>query len=338
MAILHELAQEGGKQSLSHLITLTDVATTPFTSAIPKAGKLVNTEHKTWLKKTKRIGHKGVMSTADVENFTTNGRKPASMFCQIFRDGAGVSTLVDNVVEVDGLMRSEMAEQIADSLGAVKLAKEQRFLSNEDSSVDDNDSTANETRGMVMWGSPTAQTHSPVPEDFRPAAGQQYAGTLAALDEEAFLDILEAAYSNKGGRIEWDFHCGIQLKRSFRNWLTYAVDKAGYTTIRTNSEKQPDPTTVKRMVNFLQTDMGDVKLIPNENIMCDEVTGQPTAYSPLSGVGFEPGTVKEAQNKVAKWNKLENQGGGPRGYVDEVSTLINYNPSTIITCKINAAS
>lgn len=338
MAILHELAQVGGKESLSNLITLTDVAMTPFTSSLPKGKKLINTEHKSWLKKHKRIGFKGVMSTADVKNFSTNGRKPINMYCQIFRDGTGVSTLVENVVEVDGLMRSEMAEQIADSLAAVKLAKEQRFLSNEDSSADDNDATPNETRGLVMWGSPTAQGHAPVPDGYRPAAGQEYTGTLAALDEEAFLDLLQAAYTNKGGRLNWDFHCGIQLKRSFRDWLTYAVEKAGYVTVRLNAEQQPDPTTVKRMVNFLQTDMGDVKLINNENVMCNEADGEPSAYSPMSGVGFEPGTVKESTNKPAKWNKLEDQGGGPRGYVDEVSALLNHDPSGIITVKINAAA
>ena len=337
MAVLHELAQVGGKESLSNLITLVDVVKTPFVSALRKGKKLINTEHKTQVKKYKRTAFKGVMSTADVKTFTNNGRKQLKMNCEIFRDATGVSTLVDQVVEVDGLTKSEMAEQIVDSLAAVKLQKEMRYLSGYDSSEDDGDSVPNKTRGIFSWGSPTAQTHNPVPDGYRPAAGQQHTGTLAALTEDAFLDMLEAAYNSVGGTVALDFHCGIALKRAFALWNNYSENKANFTAVRISGDAK-DSKTVSRMVNFLDTDMGQVRLIPNANILCDEDTGETTDYSSMSGVGFDPSMFSESLNKNAAWNKLENQGGGPRGYVDEIAALLCDNPLAIITAKVNSAA
>lgn len=335
MASLVERNQVGKRESLADLISVVESKKTPLTSMIPKRTRPTNNIHNYQLKKYRRAGHGGVLDNKDADNFTHTGRKKIEAVGQKVWDLPSVSDFADEA-EVAGLGKGEMAAQIADSIVVVKNIIEARAGSDADCQVDDG-SNPNETRGFFSWGSSSAQSKYPVPEDYRPSSGMSDTSALASLTEETFKELLEEAFIKWRGMIDLDGFVGIKLKSRMTKWTYYDNDPLSQdSTIRRFYQKQDE--TIKAQVNFLQLDTGKVRLHPTANLLLDSGTGEDTDYTHRSGLFMDMSKQWMRFTRKPKVKKLEDKGGGPRAIVDAIFMLGSDNPSGIVYTKTDSDS
>jgi hypothetical protein len=330
---LFENDQLGQRESLANLVNNAEVASTPMFSALRKNSEMIQETHTVYMKKYKRKGHRGKVDGKDVDDFGTNGRSPAIALAQTFNDGTGVSRRANKakiVKDPDASGGNEMASQIADSILCVKMMMECRVGSNEECRVDDG-KVGSETRGIMRWGSPTAQTLHPVPEAYRPPADCYYTGTLAALTESKFISMCQASFQQRKGAKDMRGYVAIKLKQQFNNWQKYVENVTGMTVIGMYDQGSSSQKVLQRMVDILNMDTGRIDLMITANLCTDVDTGEDTDYTLRSGVFIDPSRYSWGYSDAPQWNPLTDGGGGPRGFTEAEGALICDNPTGQMT-------
>ena len=124
------------------------------------------------------------------------------------------------------------------------------------------------TRGIGSWISATAQGERPVPEQFRPGAGQIYDGAWDDFNMEKFEDILEECYNRTGFSGTYTGYCGIAFKRTVTNWSVETAPKQGFTNMRMFKEGA-DQYKLIRDIRIVEFDAGDVEFVKSRNLNYD---------------------------------------------------------------------
>lgn len=337
---LFENDQTGQRESLANMVNNAEVASTPMFSSLRKNSEMIQALHTVHMKKYKRKGHRGTVDGEDVKEFGTNGRYPATVLAQTFRDGTGVSRRANRakiVKDPDASGGNEMASQIADSLICVKLQMECRVGSNEECREGTGE-VGSETRGIFKWGLATAQNLHAVPDGFRPPAASYYSGTLAALSERAFIAMAQASFQQRKGARDMVGWVGIKLKQAFNDWQKYVEDVDGKTVIGVYDAGNSSMKVMQRMVDILNLDTGKITLQVSANLCIDADTGEDTAYTTRSGVFIDPARYSWGYSDAPTWNPLQDGGGGPRGFTEAEGALICDNPTGQMTALISADS
>jgi hypothetical protein len=208
------------------------------------------------------------------------------------------------------------ADQRAKDAASGLLSVQDMLLGNQDTAnggdaVDSKD----RTRSVFSWLDNAAQATYPVPVECRPTAGQNYAGTLAALTEDEFAARLRLAGEVVGRDVDLVGYCGSALIQHMSDWgQKVPVTAASESSTRQLVSKQ-DEKRIIRKVTFFDFDGASVKTILQRRMMMDlAADNAATAYTTRSGVFLDMAMWTLEWLEPWKHMALLDQGGGPRGF------------------------
>jgi len=336
MPALVERDQVGKREQLADIIANVEAEATPFTSMLPKRSKPNQTKIDWQAKAYRTRGHKGVLDSQDATNFTHNPRKLLSARSQKIWELPAVSDFSEESV-VAGEAKGEMAGQIADGLVVCKRTLERRNLSNEESGEDNGSSQANETRGILKWVQNAAQTHYPVPEEFRTPLASIHSGTLAAFTESVLKGLCRSAYKQRKGTGKLDGFVGVDLKQKFTDFASYQDDVASTTAVRQFTQSAESRALIN-VVDKLVLDTGEIDLHLISFGWTDPDTGEDTNYTHRSGVLLDMEFMGMCYTRLPRVVRLPYLGGGYKAIVDAIWALMCDNPLGAVAMKISADS
>lgn len=296
----------GNREDLSGLVAMLDAQNTPLLS-LASTSTAKATYHEWIVDKLEDPTNDAVNEGADVTSFSDAFTKVARLGnrTQHFRRDWRVSK-EQEIVNSAG--KQDVARAISKKVMELKRDQEKRFLSDEDSATE-NGTTANAARGLGDWLDSAGP--SDVAADYRTPAGSILA---AAPTEITFNDVIASIF-NVGGEMD-SLTCiaGITLRKRISEF-TRTDNNASETVYNVIQEAVGKKVTLA--VNIFDSDFGIVNII-NGNPRC-----MPAA---TRGYIVKPSYLGVASLMPLGTVRLEDQGGGPRGYVDCMSTLVVRDP------------
>jgi len=296
----------GNREDLSGLVAMLDAKDTPLLSIASRTTAKA-TYHEWIVDKLDDPTNDAVNEGADVTSFSDAFNKVARLGnrTQHFRRDWRVSK-EQEIVNSAG--KQDVARAISKKLTELKRDVEKRFLSDEDSATE-NGTTANAARGLGDWLDSAGP--SDVAADYRTPA----ASILAAAPTEITLnDVIASIFNVNGSMNNLTCLAGITLRKRISEF-TRTDNNASETVY--NSVQYTDTKKVTLAVNIFDSDFGILNVI-NGNPRC-----MPAA---TRGYIVNPAYVGVASLMPTGTVRLEDQGGGPRGYVDCMETLIVRDP------------
>jgi hypothetical protein len=331
---LTEANQIGKRESFADLIAVAEVESTPYTAMLEKRKKPDQMDHSWQMKGYRVAGHRGVVDGVDATNFSYTPRKRTHCYAQKIWDPVAVSDLADEA-EVAGVKNGEMAAQIADAFVTASQIIERRCLSRSDTLAESAPAQAYETRGIMSWLSPTAQTTFPVPDDFRPNSSQLYSSTLAAFKESSLLTLGRAAFKRRKGPITLKGIVGVDLKAAVSDFTRYDDTVGSKTNVRRFNQSADDKAVVN-VIDRLVCDTGTIELHVSSFLATDADTGADSAYTHSSGVFVDMDMAGLAYTRLPRVFKLPYAGGGQKAVVDAIFLHMVDNPVGMFMAEINS--
>ena len=299
----------GNREDLSDVLTLLAPEETPILSLAAK-GKATSTLHEWVVDTLAAPSTDGVSEGADVTSFTDKfaGRARLSNYTQIFRRDYLVSNLQQAVTSVGP---ANVAQAEAKCMRELKRYAEAAICSNNDRSVEDGAGTPYKLRGLGDWLDSAGP--SDVPAAFRTPSGSI---ETSALTESDLNDILGSIYSQTGEVGNLTLVANIALRKVIANF-TRTDGNSGETVYQVNQDATSKKITLS--VSLFDSDFGLVRIV-NGNPSC-----MPTATTNV-GYVIDPKYLGFSTLIPMGSTRLENQGGGERGYVDMAGTLVCRTP------------
>ena len=250
----------------------------------------------------------GISEGADVNSFADKFADRARLgnYVQIFRRDFLVSNLQEAVASVGP---ANIAQAEAKSMRELKRDVEARICSNSDRSVEDGAGTPYALRGLGSWLSSTGPADVPAP--YRTPAGSILS---SAPTETTFNDIIASIFSVNGEANALSLVANVALRKVISNFTRSsgaAASEAVY-TVNQNAESKK----VTHSVQLYESDFGVVKVI----------NGNPDCMTGASGYLVNPSYLQFNTLIPMGVTRLENQGGGERGFVDMAGTLVCKHP------------
>ena len=181
--------------------------------------------------------------------------------------------------------------------------------------------TAGKMRGLGEWinSSPTIDDVAAVPADFRTQAAAVLSSSTEALTEKRFNGMLTAIFEETGEQSDHILVAGTTARNEIIDGFT-RVQTSTATSAGGNSTvfNQGDGTEINYNVEIFQGPYGIVKII-SANPKC--LPNQKRAYL------LDPSLLGYAEALSMGSTMLEDQGGGPRGYIDAMGTLLCKGPN-----------
>lgn len=259
-----------------------------------------------------------------------DGYRMIEMYIHRWMREIKVGTYQQILVENSGIPRGQaLAKTIAKMIEAMAKDQEQRMLSDLDAGAGQNKGEY-EWRGLHKWAQSTAQSVLPVPEKYRTPAGAIDTTTWANFDEESLIDILQARYERKGMGKDLQGYVGTQLKRKISHWQVYGKDETDMTILRRHNEK---PTTLRQKVDIIDSDFGRIILEASSFINVGGIGDETTDASRRSGLFVDLEDLSLNELRGLKFTPLEDQGGGPRGYIDAFNLLRVDDPTGLAAAR-----
>jgi len=296
----------GNREDLSGLVAMLDAQSTPLVS-LASTSTAKATYHEWIVDKLEDPTNDAVNEGADVTSFSDAFTKVARLGnrTQHFRRDWRVSK-EQEIVNSAG--KQDVARAISKKILELKRDVEKRFLSDEDSATE-NGTTANAARGLGDWLDSAGP--SDVAADYRTPA----ASIIAAAPTELTLnDIIASIFNVNGSMNNLTLLAGITLRKRVSEF-TRTDNNASETVY--NSVQYTDTKKFTLAVNIFDSDFGLLNIV-NGNPRC-----MPAA---TRGYIVNPAYVGVASLMPTGTVRLEDQGGGPRGYVDCMETLVVRDP------------
>ena len=299
----------GNREDLSDVLTLLAPEETPILALAAKA-KATSTLHEWVVDTLAAPSTDGISEGSDVTSFTDKfaGRARLSNYVQIFRRDYLVSNLQQAVTSVGP---ANVAQAEAKCMRELKRDAEAAICSNNDRSVEDGAGTPYKMRGLGDWIDSAGP--SDVPAAFRTPAASIEASSLTETD---FNDILGSIYSQTGEIGNLTLVANIALRKTIANF-TRTDGNSGEGVYQVNQEATSKRITLS--VSLFDSDFGLVRIV-NGNPACMPTTNTTVGYV------IDPKYIGFATLIPMGSTRLENQGGGERGYVDMTGTLICRTP------------
>lgn len=193
------------------------------------------------------------------------------------------------------------------------------------------DDTIAKTRGMLCWlAKNTAHAVQPIPAEFRPQCGITGDITSAAVFKESIFkaELLKAALEQGDGHLQLTGLVGLQLKAIMSNWLGKAETVSGMDTVLRRNETKT--RKIELICDEFAYDSVSVRTLVCNHLGC--TIGDP-------GTAVTIGTAQQYNGAFIRpefWSidtllpmrirKLENRGGGDRGYHEAILRLACRNP------------
>jgi hypothetical protein len=303
----------GNREDLSDILTILAPEETPLLSLCAK-GKASSTFHEWVVDSLSAPSTAGVTEGSDVTSFTDafSGRGRIGNYVQTFRRDYLVSNLQQAVTSVGP---ANVAQAEAKSMRELKRDVEARIASASDMTSENGAGTPYTFRGLGSWISASAQTTNPVPVAFRtPSASIE----TSSLTETKFNDLLGSIFTVNGEMNSLTLVANVALRKAIANF-TRQDGNASETVYQVVQDATSKKITLS--VSLYDSDFGMVKIV-NGNPACMPTQGG----SGYVGYVLNPKYLGFASLIPMGSTRLENQGGGERGYVDVTGTLVCRHP------------
>ena len=296
------------REDLSNELTLLAPEETPLLSLCAK-GKASGTFSEWTADVLSAPSTAGISEGTDVTAFDDKFASRARLgnYTQIFRRDYIVSNLQQAVNSVGP---ANVAQAEAKSMRELKRDVEAAICSDNDRSVENGAGTPYALRGLGDWLDSAGP--SDVPAAYRtPSASIQ----LSAPNETTFNDIIASIYTVNGEANNLTLIAGVALRKVISNFTRSSGTVASEAVYRVNQDATAKKVT--HAVTVYESDFGIVNVI-NGNPSCMPAATRGYVVNPKY-LGF---------NSLIPMGstRLENQGGGERGFVDMVGTLVCKHP------------
>jgi len=248
----------------------------------------------------------GVAEGADVTSFVNqfSNRARLGNYVQTFRDDYLVSNLQQAVSSVGP---ADFAQAEVKAIKQVKRNVEATISGTQDYTVENGAGTPYTMRGLGSW---INNGNTAIPTAYRTPA----ASIDTSLTESKLNTILSSIFAQNGEMNALTLVAGTAVRRTISNF-TRANQAAGtdnvYTVMQDATSKQ-----ITLSVSVYDSDFGMLKIV-NANPACT-----------LAGTGYIINPKYLQFNTLIPMGskRLEDQGGGPRGFVDMTGTLCVKHP------------
>ena len=254
----------------------------------------------------------GVLEGTDVTSFSDKFADRARLgnYIQLMRRDYLVSNLQQAVTSVGP---ANIAQAEAKSMRELKRDIEATIASNKEMTVENGAGTPYGMRGLGVWVQSAAQGTNPVPAAYRTSANSILGATVT---ESTFNGMLGSIFAANGEMNSLTLVANTALRQVISGFA-----RANPSTQSTTYHVNQDATskTVTLAVNIYDSDFGLVKIV-NGNPAC-----MPTA---TANVGYVINPKYIGFNTLIPMGatRLENQGGGERGFIDVAGTLVCKHP------------
>jgi hypothetical protein len=254
----------------------------------------------------------GISEGSDVTSFSDKFADRARLgnYIQVMRRDYLVSNLQQAVTSVGP---ANIAQAEAKSMRELKRDIEATIASSNEMSVENGAGTPYGMRGFGTWVQATAQSTNPVPAAYRTPSDSILATTVT---ETTFNGMLGSIFSRNGEMNSLTLVANTALRQVISGFTRAQPSSAGV-TYHVNQDATSKAITLS--VNLYDSDFGIVKIV-NGNPAC-----MPTA---TTNVGYVINPKYLGFNTLIPMGatRLENQGGGERGFIDVAGTLVCKHP------------
>jgi len=298
----------GNREDLSNILTILAPEETPVLSLCGKT-KASSTFHEWTVDELASPNADGINEGADVTSFSDKFASRARLgnYVQIFRRDYLVSNLQQAVTSVGP---ANVAQAEAKAMRELKRDIEFAICSANDRQAEDGVNPY-KMRGLGDWIDSAGP--SDVPASYRtPAASIE----ASALTETDLNDILGSIYTKTGEMGNLTLVANVALRKIIANFSreNNITNDAIY-----NVNQNAESKKITLSVSLFDSDFGLVRIV-NGNPAC-----MPTGSTNV-GYVLDPKYLGFASLIPMGSTRLENQGGGERGYVDATGTLVVRSP------------
>lgn len=319
---LTEAIQRTKKLEWEDVIYTPSAYKTPFMALLPKAKKPVQVEANWPVADVDDTGYGGRMDGLDVSEFSHQNRDSLKAVCQWFLESWKVSHFAD-LTQSWGV-KDEAKWQAAQALTKLKMKIERALLSTMDCARESGVDQPNELRGVFHWLENDAaliNSEYPIGEAYRVSSSCEYTGAVASFEDDDLEDMLIAAAENANKAITWDAQVGLELKSQMDSYTQHDPDQTTSNMALKRFVANASDKAFLKQVDFFQFSPGVVRTHINYNLAHTKGTGAASDYSSKSGVFLDMDQWRIAFMKGVASHRLEDQGGGPRGFHDATLTL-----------------
>jgi len=298
------------REDLSAELTILAPEDTPILTLCPKI-KASSTFYEWTVDSLSTPVTTGVAEGTDVTSFTNQFQKRGRLgnYVQIFRDDFLVSNLQEATTSVGP---ANVAQSEAKSLRQLKRSVEATIASSNEMSVENGVGTPYQTRGLGKWLQVAAQGVNPVPVDYRTPTDSIKVAAAGAITETNFNDLIGSIFNVNGEMNSLTLVAGSAIRRAVSGFTRTSGAQG-------NTYQVTQDSTTKKItlsVELYDTDFGVVKVM-NANPACQTST---------TGYVINPKYLGFASLIPMSSTRLENQGGGERGFCDITGALVCRHP------------
>ena len=313
---------------LLNIISRIDSKNTPVSKMLPKGERLMNTLVEWQCDKFEDpASDMAWVDGEDVTGFSNASpdRKLVRTYAMKILDTAGVSDFAEEVSEVAGLSKGELAESVMKKLKRLARAIESFLCSDLDHQAGAA-ATPYRSRGLGSWIQATQQSGTePVPAEYLTPSTSINTTAVASLTETLVNDVLESVYSQTGVVDEMQLVCGTTLRRQFTSFVT-RVSASTNSAVVLRAYNSQFNGTLDQVVTQYNGDFGQLNIIPTLFNAHENFSGS-VALKKLRGYVLPTALMKMSVRRMPRVKMLEDRGAGPRFLCDWVGAWWNLNPS-----------
>jgi Family of unknown function (DUF5309) len=252
----------------------------------------------------------GISEGSDVTSFSDKFADRARLgnYVQLMRRDYLVSNLQQAVTSVGP---ANVAQAEAKSMREIKRDIEATIASANEMTVENGAGTPYGMRGLGAWLQVAAQGTNPVPTAYRTPTGSILTSTPT---ETTFNNMIGSIFSKNGEMNSLTLVANTALRTIISGFSrTSSATNNTYTINQEATSK-----TITLSVNLYDSDFGMVKII----------NGNPSCMPSTTNIGYVLNPKYLGFNTLIPMGatRLENQGGGERGFVDVAGTLCVKHP------------
>jgi hypothetical protein len=328
MAQTLQINQVGKREDLRDFISVADVRDRPLL-AMSKKVEAPGNMRIDWQadKFDTADGDNAVADGVDVSSFDAKDKDRAliSNYCQKFRKPWMVGDIAENISNIAGLSGGEAAGAVDKCLEEIGRDIETCIGSNNAAQLETGSTVPYKTRGLGRFlysatrNGTSADTVLPIPAAYYTPAASTDTDTAATLTEAEFKDVLTSIFTQWGKQTTLDLVAGTALRNQITNYTQTVQSTNFYSSVRAFNQDLDG----KKITSSITSYEGDYNTINLHTSL----------LLPSSSYGYVIpfDYMCLAWGRQPRIRQLEDQGGGPRGYVDAIIGLIVKNP-TVFGC------
>jgi hypothetical protein len=314
----------GDREDLLNFLTILEPEDTPKVSSFPKTPRPNNVFQEWQVDDLAPVDFSGVIEGRDVQAFNNEAADRSRIGSRIQRFRRPWAVSEEQEASDPAGVASEVANSKTKAMREVKRSIEACIGSDNDLQQGSG-TLPSKTRALGNWISSSGP--SDVPAIFRTPAASIDSTATASLTESNFNDVFQSIFQRVGGARSYTLFAGPSLKRAISNFQR-ATGSAGttktYQVTQDATEHQIDLN-----VSFYEGDFHTVTIIPDlfNGLLDGAAVTSTTNQQKARGYVINRELVGIGSMIPMYSRELEDQGGGPRGFVSTTLVLVVKNPA-----------